>query len=318
MANPKYLDTTGVGILWNLIKEQFAAKGETSSSLEDLEAALNAFKAKLGNTDGEGIAPLLNGIIPSSYLPSYVDDVLEFKNRESFPASGEDGKIYVAEDTNITYRWSGENYVEISASLALGETSSTAYAGNKGKANADAIAALKTFVGYDSTSGDSLKALINNHIANKSNPHSVTKSQIGLGNVDNTSDANKPISTATQNALNKKVNSTDVYNSQTRYTIYQDTGDDDQDNDGALIIKLDDLTDTSPNPRWSRLIINNHRISLENNNGFYWEFNEDGLNYTNAYWFWHDKNDSNSEEYEYLNTSMAMSEQDIKTACGIS
>lgn len=45
---------------------------------------------------------------------------------------------------------------------------------------------------------------INNHIANTSNPHSVTKSQVGLGNVDNTSDLNKPISTATQTALNSK------------------------------------------------------------------------------------------------------------------
>lgn len=47
-------------------------------------------------------------------------------------------------------------------------------------------------------------ANITNHITNKSNPHSVTKSQIGLGNVDNTSDLNKPISAATQTALNKK------------------------------------------------------------------------------------------------------------------
>jgi len=46
------------------------------------------------------------------------------------------------------------------------------------------------------------------HLANKSNPHSVTKSQVGLGNVDNTSDANKPISTATQTALNGKLGST--------------------------------------------------------------------------------------------------------------
>lgn len=44
-----------------------------------------------------------------------------------------------------------------------------------------------------------------NHIASTSNPHSVTKSQVGLGNVDNTSDVNKPVSTATQTALNKKV-----------------------------------------------------------------------------------------------------------------
>ena len=94
-----------------------------------------------------GVASLgSDGKVPSSQLPSYVDDVLEYTNKAGFPAKGETGKIYVANDTNLTYRWSGSAYVEISPSLALGETSSTAYAGNKGKANADAIAGLKTRV----------------------------------------------------------------------------------------------------------------------------------------------------------------------------
>jgi hypothetical protein len=56
----------------------------------------------------------------------------------------ESGKIYVTLDNNKTYRWSGSAYVEISASIALGETESTAYAGNKGKQNAENIAALQT------------------------------------------------------------------------------------------------------------------------------------------------------------------------------
>lgn len=95
-----------------------------------------------------GVAELdSNGLVPTSQLPSYVDDVLEYASQSAFPATGETGKIYVALDTNLTYRWSGSAYVEISPSLALGETSSTAYAGNKGKANADAIAALQTTVG---------------------------------------------------------------------------------------------------------------------------------------------------------------------------
>jgi hypothetical protein len=95
-----------------------------------------------------GVAELdANGLVPTSQLPAYVDDVLEYASRSAFPATGETGKIYVALDTNLTYRWGGTEYVEISPSLALGETSSTAYAGNKGKANADAIAALQTTVG---------------------------------------------------------------------------------------------------------------------------------------------------------------------------
>ena len=65
-------------------------------------------------------------------MPSYVDDVLEYDTQASFPATGEAGKIYIARDTNKTYRWSGTTYVEISASLALGTTSSTAYRGDYG------------------------------------------------------------------------------------------------------------------------------------------------------------------------------------------
>lgn len=81
-----------------------------------------------------GVAELdSSGKVPSVQLPSYVDDVVEFASRDSFPATGEDGKIYIAEDTNLTYRWSGTQYVEISPSLALGETSSTAYRGDRGK-----------------------------------------------------------------------------------------------------------------------------------------------------------------------------------------
>ena len=94
-----------------------------------------------------GVATLgSDGKVPSSQLPSYVDDVLEYDTKSGFPATGATGIIYVAKDTNITYRWGGSEYVEISASLALGETSSTAYAGDKGKANADAITALDTRV----------------------------------------------------------------------------------------------------------------------------------------------------------------------------
>jgi len=80
-----------------------------------------------------GKADLVNGTVPSTQLPSYVDDVLEFNNFAALPETGETGKIYVTKDTNLTYRWSGTGYVEVSQSLALGEQSSTAYRGDRGK-----------------------------------------------------------------------------------------------------------------------------------------------------------------------------------------
>lgn len=74
----------------------------------------------------------LNGIIQSDNLPSYVDDVVE-GTLGTFPETGESGKIYIDTQTNLSYRWGGSDYVEIASGLALGETSSTAYRGDRGK-----------------------------------------------------------------------------------------------------------------------------------------------------------------------------------------
>lgn len=61
----------------------------------------------------DGKADLVNGEVPADQLPSYVDDVLEFASSSEFPAEGEEGKIYVTLDTNLTYRWSGSAYIQI-------------------------------------------------------------------------------------------------------------------------------------------------------------------------------------------------------------
>jgi len=109
----------------------------------------------------DGVATLdTNGLIPASQLPSYVDDVLVYNSKSAFPVTGETGKIYVDTNTNLTYRWSGSNYTEISPSIALGETSSTAYAGNKGKALADKLntieegAQVNVNADWNATTGD--------------------------------------------------------------------------------------------------------------------------------------------------------------------
>lgn len=115
----------------------------------------------------------LSGVIAAANLPSYVDDVLEYAGVANFPETGESGKIYVDTDYDITYRWGGSGYVEISKSLALGTTSSTAYRGDLGQI---------AYVHSQTTSG---------------NPHKVTKSDVGLGNVDNTADVNKSVKYAT-------------------------------------------------------------------------------------------------------------------------
>lgn len=67
-------------------------------------------------------ADIVDGKVPAAQLPSCVDDVLEYDTMSAFPATGESGKIYVAKDTNLVYRWSGTQYVEISPSPTLDNT----------------------------------------------------------------------------------------------------------------------------------------------------------------------------------------------------
>lgn len=109
--------------------------GSSSNPVEN-QAVHTALAGKLDTSlkgANSGLAELdANGKVPSSQLPSFVDDVVEAANYAALPATGETGKIYVTLDDNKTYRWSGSAYVEISAGLALGDTSSTAFRGDYG------------------------------------------------------------------------------------------------------------------------------------------------------------------------------------------
>ena len=118
-------------------KSSATIRGEITNSNVTTALGFTPMDASLKGVNN-GVAELDSaGKVPASQLPAYVDDVLEYDKQSSFPTTGETGKIYVAQDTNKTYRWSGTAYVEISPSLALGETSSTAYRGDRGKAAYD-------------------------------------------------------------------------------------------------------------------------------------------------------------------------------------
>jgi len=135
----------------------FRLRPQVNGSDIALKLEVDANTTALGNK-----ADLVNGTVPANQLPSFVDDVLEFADLASFPATGENAKIYIALDTNITYRWGGSSYVTIGSSLALGETAQTAYRGDRGK------------IAYDHSQDVT------------TNPHAVTKAQVGLGNLQNT------------------------------------------------------------------------------------------------------------------------------------
>lgn len=119
------LSTLGISVTASEINH---LDGVTSNIQSQINGKLSTSLKGANN----GLAELDNtGKVPSSQLPSFVDDVIE-GTLGTF-GTGEAGKIYVDTDTNITYRWSGSRFVEISSSIALGETSSTAYRGDRGK-----------------------------------------------------------------------------------------------------------------------------------------------------------------------------------------
>lgn len=112
----------------------FVDRSNFENEIENVRTEMaSKLDASLKGT-ANGVAELdANGKVLTSQLPSFVDDVIEAENYAVLPNEGETGKIYVTLDDNKTYRWSGSAYVEISASLALGETDSTAYRGDRGK-----------------------------------------------------------------------------------------------------------------------------------------------------------------------------------------
>ena len=199
-AHTTEMETAGDRIYIDKTSNMMFRYDTTDARYESLSGTDTTYDFREGTTDGafqvqeagaswqtinvHNVATLdSNGKVPQSQLPSYVDDVIEgyYYNGKFYEESShtteipaEAGKIYTDLSTNKTYRWGGTAYTEISASLALGETSSTAYRGDRGK------------IAYDHsqlTSG---------------NPHNVTKSDVGLGNADNTADADKNVLSATK------------------------------------------------------------------------------------------------------------------------
>ena len=127
-------------VLANFATTSYVTQAIAEATIDPSQIDLSAYAKKTDLptklsqlTNDSNYVQTVSGVIPSQYLPSYVDDVLEYASISAFPNPGDAGKIYVALDTNLTYRWSGSEYVEISKSLALGELANTAYRGDRGK-----------------------------------------------------------------------------------------------------------------------------------------------------------------------------------------
>jgi hypothetical protein len=135
-----------------------------------------------------GLEP--TGLLPSAVLPSYVDDVLEFAAIANFPATGEVGKIYVATGSSKIYRWSGSVYVEISPSPG----------------STDSVTEGSTNLYYTNARASSAAPV--QSVAGRSGAVVLTATDVGLGNVDNTSNATEraAVATLTNKRVTERVN----------------------------------------------------------------------------------------------------------------
>ena len=185
------------------------AAGTHAHAISDVTGLTTALSGKLDATEkgaANGLAPLgADSKIASTYLPSYV---VEAANFAALPETGEAGKIYVTLDTNKTYRWSGTAYTEITASPgstdAVTEGASNLYF-TYARVRDTVLTGLSTATNAVIAATDSvlsalgkLQAQITGHTGNTSNPHSVTKAQLGLDAVDNTADSTKQVLSATK------------------------------------------------------------------------------------------------------------------------
>lgn len=167
MTKENYMALADVQELWTSKLKPYIVAGfiamlaSTDTNAKNLvladgtNIAQSTFIAATEKGANSGVATLdATGKVPSSQLPSFVDDVIEAANFAALPEEGEGGKIYVTLDDNKTYRWGGTAYAEISASIALGETAGTAYEGSKGKQVADNLATHTTNTDIHVTTSD--------------------------------------------------------------------------------------------------------------------------------------------------------------------
>jgi hypothetical protein len=182
----------------------------TNLNADKAEASTVILAAQKGAVSG--VCPLdATSKVSSTYLPSYVDDVLEYANYAALPATGETGKIYVALDTNKTYRWSGSAYIYITSGAVdsvAGKTGVvTLTASDVGLGNVTNNAAVANLSGTntgDQTLPTTLPASDVYAWAKAATKPTYTATEVGLGSVNNTTDVGKPVSTATQTALDLK------------------------------------------------------------------------------------------------------------------
>lgn len=156
-------------------------KGVNDTFYEPIGAAAGAMSSHVGATDPHpqyarvaekgsagGLATLgSDGKVPTGQLPTLNASNPTYASLSAFPATGVTGLIYVAADTNQLYRWTGSAYVSVGSTSGSGTVTS---------------------------------------VAGKQGSVTLVKADVGLSNVDNTADTAKPISTATQAALDLKLN----------------------------------------------------------------------------------------------------------------
>lgn len=208
----KVLDSLETDEEYDYLVPNIKIVSSLQKKIDSLETNMNDYVPVNQKGKPNGIATLNEyGLIPSSQLPSYVDDVIDgyisedhtkfYRDLNKTEVVGlEAGKIYVDVPSNKTYRFSGTLLVEISESLAIGETSSTAFRGDLGKIAYDHSQSTHARTDATKTSKSDKNGFIkvdDNDIlvythpqkdgTSETNPHGTTKEDVGLGLVENIS-----------------------------------------------------------------------------------------------------------------------------------
>jgi hypothetical protein len=158
-----------------------------ATPLENIQVTNNT----TDNTATKVVVQSASNVLNTIAKNDLIDVVIVNTTAELTAGIGNTSKLYATRDNTIIYRFNGTIYVPLGSDLSGKENSA-----NK----QNSLAVDGTGVKFPTVDA------VRTHTTDTNNPHAVTKAQVGLANVDNTSDLNKPISTATQTALNAKQN----------------------------------------------------------------------------------------------------------------
>ena len=218
---------------WVLLSQEIEVDDAILSTSENpvqnkvIKTALDGKVNSSAVGSANGVAQLDNtGKVPISQLPATMSMLEKYATRSLFPATGDDNTLYVALDTNYTYRWTGADYVQIDESIQLGETATTAYRGDRGKVAYDHATDSSRLTTAQSSGLYKIATTAEGHVASVSAVQKSDITALGIPSSDTTYSSKAASSGGTDVSLcttgekytwNNKVSASAISNMQEQY-----------------------------------------------------------------------------------------------------